>query len=93
LPSGAKSSGKLHELVLPDRSLFAAGSAGRNNAPAPMPNKFPREMIQGLAILIVDDNAFMCRQRRTMLMNLGAKPVYEASDGLAALETVHMSDP
>jgi CheY-like chemotaxis protein len=58
-----------------------------------MSNKLLREMIPGLAILIVDDNAFMRRQTRTMLMNLGAKSVYEASQGLAALETILMSDP
>jgi len=58
-----------------------------------MNSKPLREMIQGLTILIVDDNAFMRRQTRTMLMNLGAKSVYEACDGLAALETIRMSDP
>jgi CheY-like chemotaxis protein len=58
-----------------------------------MSNKFVREMIQGLGILVVDDNAFMRRQTRMMLMNLGAKSVYEAADGLAALEVVRTADP
>ncbi|MBV9262503.1 MAG: response regulator [Pseudolabrys sp.] len=58
-----------------------------------MHNKPLREMIQGLAILIVDDNAFMRRQTRTMLTNLGAKSVYEAADGLSALETIRIQDP
>jgi len=51
-----------------------------------MHNKAAREMIQGLAILIVDHNQQSRRLTKTMLMNLGAKSVYEAADGLAALE-------
>ncbi len=51
-----------------------------------MHNKAAREMIQGLAILIVDHNQQSRRLTKTMLMNLGAKSVYEAGDGLAALE-------
>ena len=38
-------------------------------------------MIQGLNILIVDGNHYMRRLTRTMLMNLGAKSVIEASTG------------
>ena len=51
-----------------------------------MHNKAARDMIQGLAILIVDHNQQSRRLTKTMLMNLGAKSVYEAADGLAALE-------
>jgi CheY-like chemotaxis protein len=58
-----------------------------------MSNKLLHEMIQGLAILIVEDKAFMRLQTRTMLMNHGAKLVNVASDGLAALETIRISDP
>ena len=50
-------------------------------------------MIQGLNILIVDDNAFMRKVTRMMLMNLGAKSVMEAADGLAALEAIRTRDP
>jgi CheY-like chemotaxis protein len=38
-------------------------------------------MIQGLTILVADKNLFMRRLTRTMLVNLGAKSVIEASDG------------
>src|ERR1700690_2750977 len=51
------------------------------------------KMIQGLNILIVDGNPFMRRLTRTMLMNLGAKSVLEAVDGLAALESIRTCDP
>lgn len=49
--------------------------------------------IQGLNILVVDSNHYMRRLTRTMLVNLGAKSVLEASDGLAALETIRTCDP
>ena len=58
-----------------------------------MANKQIEKMMQGLNILIVDDNAYMRRLTRTMLTNLGAKSVIEAPDGLAALESIRTSDP
>ena len=50
-------------------------------------------LIQGLNILIVDGNAFMRRLTRTMLMNLGAKSVIEAVDGLTALDMIRDRRP
>ena len=50
-------------------------------------------ILQGLNILIVDGNHYMRRLTRTMLMNLGAKSVIEASDGIAALEQIRICDP
>ena len=58
-----------------------------------MANKQIERMIQDLNILIVDDNAFMRKVTRMMLMNLGAKSVIEAADGLAALEAIRNRDP
>jgi two-component system, chemotaxis family, chemotaxis protein CheY len=51
------------------------------------------KLLQGLNILIVDSNSFTRRLTRTMLMNLGAKSVIEAGDGLAALESIRTCDP
>ena len=50
-------------------------------------------LLQGLNILIVDGNHYMRRLTRSMLMNLGAKSVIEAADGLAALEQIRICDP
>ena len=58
-----------------------------------MRNKSIELLIQGLDILIVDGNAYTRRLTRTMLMNLGAKSVTEAADGLAALEAIRNCDP
>ena len=59
----------------------------------PLTNKSMEKMIQGLNILVVDANFYMRRLTRTMLMNLGAKSVIEAGDGLAALEAIRTCDP
>jgi two-component system, chemotaxis family, chemotaxis protein CheY len=56
-------------------------------------NKSIERLIQGLNILIVDSNFYMRRLTRMMLMNLGAKSVVEAADGLAALEAIRTCDP
>ena len=58
-----------------------------------MRNKSVETLLQGLDILIADGNAYMRRLTRSMLMNLGAKSVKEAADGLAALETIREDDP
>lgn len=58
-----------------------------------MADKSLDKVLHGLNILIVDGNHYMRRLTRTMLMNLGAKSVNEASDGLAALELIRTSDP
>jgi two-component system chemotaxis response regulator CheY len=58
-----------------------------------MHDKTVEKLMQGLNILIVDGNHYMRRLTRTMLMNLGAKSVVEAADGLAALESIRTCDP
>jgi CheY-like chemotaxis protein len=58
-----------------------------------MHNTPMKKRLQGLNILIVDNNTYMRRLTRTMLMNLGAKAVIEATDGLAALEAIRTCDP
>lgn len=52
-----------------------------------------QQLIQGLNILIVDDNFYMRRLTRMMLVNLGAREVHEAADGLAALELIRTGNP
>lgn len=51
------------------------------------------KFLQGMNILIVDGNQYMRKLTRMMLMNMGAKSVIEASDGLAALEQIRLNDP
>jgi CheY-like chemotaxis protein len=61
--------------------------------PPPMSIKVLRHMIAGLGILVVDDNSHMRKVTRMMLTNLGAKSVFEAADGMSALETIRSADP
>jgi two-component system, chemotaxis family, chemotaxis protein CheY len=50
-------------------------------------------LLQGLGILIVDSNGYMRRMTRTMLINLGARSMMEATDGSAALEAIRTWNP
>ena len=58
-----------------------------------MADKSFERMLQGLVILIVDGNHYMRRVTRTMLMNLGAKSVAEASDGEQAIRQIAAEPP
>jgi len=51
------------------------------------------KLIEGLGILVVDESQYMRKLTRTMLMNIGAKTVYEASDGVAALDIIRNANP
>src|SRR5664280_3196284 len=58
-----------------------------------MPKMSIEKLLKDLNILIADNNAYARRLTRTMLMNLGARLVIEAADGLAALELIRTCDP
>ena len=49
--------------------------------------------IEGLTVLIADGNSYMRRLTRTMLTNLGVRSIYEATDGLAAIEAIRNLNP
>lgn len=51
------------------------------------------KLIGDLGILVVDESAYMRRLTRMMLMNIGAKTVYEAADGVAALDIIRTANP
>ena len=51
-----------------------------------MSTKQIEKLIERLGILVVDENQYMRKLTRMMLMNIGAKAIYEAADGLAALD-------
>jgi DNA-binding response OmpR family regulator len=50
-------------------------------------------MIQDLSILIVDDNHYMRKVVRTLLVNIGVRKVYEAGDGIAGLDAIRIVTP
>jgi two-component system chemotaxis response regulator CheY len=51
------------------------------------------KLIERLGLLVVDPNQYMRKLTRMMLMNIGAKSIYEAADGLAALDVVRAVNP
>jgi CheY-like chemotaxis protein len=50
-------------------------------------------IIQSLCVLVVDDNQYMRKMVRTLLVNCGVKDIYEASDGIAALDSIRTVAP
>jgi two-component system, chemotaxis family, chemotaxis protein CheY len=50
-------------------------------------------LIQQLRVLVVDDNPFMRNLVRGMLANIGVKKIFEAGDGIAALEMIRTVTP
>ena len=55
--------------------------------------KHAEALIQQLRVLVVDDNQFMRKMVRSLLGNIGVKKIYEASDGIAALEMIRSVTP
>ncbi len=55
--------------------------------------KYVEFQIQQLSVLVVDDNAFMRKMVRSLLINIGVKRVYEAADGIAGLDAIRAFSP
>jgi two-component system chemotaxis response regulator CheY len=51
------------------------------------------KLIERPGILVVDENQYMRKLTRMMLMNIGAKTIFEASDGVAALDIIRSANP
>jgi two-component system chemotaxis response regulator CheY len=60
----------------------------------PNPSKKEIEdLIQSLWVLVVDDNQYMRKMIRNLLVNCGVKDIYEAADGIAALDAIRTVAP
>jgi two-component system chemotaxis response regulator CheY len=51
------------------------------------------DRIQTLCVLVVDDNQYMRKMIRNLLVNCGVKDIYEAGDGISALDTIRTVGP
>ena len=51
------------------------------------------DRIQAFCVLVVDDNQYMRKMIRNLLVNCGVKDIYEAGDGIAALDTIRTVGP
>src|SRR6202167_2597279 len=65
----------------------------RTLIPAPMSKKEVESLIQSLWVLVVDDNQYMRKMIRNLLVNCGVKDIYEAADGIAALDAIRTVAP
>ena len=68
-------------------------SPGNGARAVVMSAKQIEKMIEKLAVLVVDDNQFTRKLTRMMLLNIGAKTIYEAADGVAALDIIRTANP
>ena len=63
---------------------------------APFETCLPRKiqnLIERLNIVVADQNQYTRKLTRMMLMNIGVKSIYEAADGVAALDTIRTANP
>ena len=51
------------------------------------------DLIQTLCVLVVDDNQYMRKMVRNLLVNCGVKDVHEAADGIAAIDAIRTIGP
>jgi two-component system, chemotaxis family, chemotaxis protein CheY len=51
------------------------------------------EIVQTADVLVVDDNQFMRKLVRNLLVNVGVKNVHEAGDGISGLEAIRSLSP
>ena len=55
--------------------------------------KHIESIVQSLCVLVVDDNQYMRKMIRNLLVNCGIKDIYEAPDGISALDTIRTVGP
>jgi len=58
-----------------------------------MSKKELEDLVASLCVLVVDDNQYMRKMIRNLLVNCGVKDIYEASDGISALDTIRTVGP
>jgi two-component system chemotaxis response regulator CheY len=61
--------------------------------PVAVSTKQLEKLVERLSLLVVDENPYTRKLTRTMLMNIGAKSIFEAADGLSALDVIRNLNP
>ena len=61
--------------------------------PSVVSTKQLEKLIERLSLLVVDENPYTRKLTRMMLMNIGAKSIFEAADGLSALDVIRNVSP
>ena len=68
-------------------------ATGALKAMSSVSNNRVEKLVQSIAVLIVDDNQYMRKVIRNILVNIGVKNIHEAADGIAGLEAIRMFAP
>jgi two-component system chemotaxis response regulator CheY len=68
-------------------------SAATSNMTSNLSKKQIADLIQSLGVLVVDDNQYTRKMIRNLLINCGIKDVYEAADGIEALDAIRTIAP
>jgi DNA-binding response OmpR family regulator len=50
-------------------------------------------IIQELSVLVIDDNNYMRKIVRSLLINIGVRKIFEASDGISGLDAIRFAMP
>jgi two-component system chemotaxis response regulator CheY len=82
-----------HVVEYPRRQTVGRRFFGSVWMPIALSKSDVEAMIQDLSILIVDDNQYMRKIVRNLLVNIGVRKVYEASDGIAGLDAIRIVTP
>lgn len=56
-------------------------------------NRKVDQLLASVDVLVVDDNQFMRKLVRNILINIGVKTIFEAPDGLSGLEAIRQHGP
>src|SRR5262249_26328322 len=51
------------------------------------------KLLSSINVLVIDDNQYMRKVTRNLLVNIGVKNIHEAGDGITGLETVRALSP
>jgi CheY-like chemotaxis protein len=51
------------------------------------------QLLQSIEVLVIDDNQYMRKVIRNILLGIGVKNVHEAVDGISGLEAIRMLAP
>ena len=75
------------------KSRRGRATPARGTGHDPVSNSRIDKLVQALTVLVVDDNQYMRKVIRNLLVNLGVKNIHEAPDGIAGLDAIRLYAP
>jgi two-component system chemotaxis response regulator CheY len=84
---------KIERTLYENRSVPGLRQKAKGGEPIVVSGKQLEKLIERLGLLVVDENPYTRKLTRMMLMNIGAKSIFEAADGLSALDVIRNVNP